>query len=324
MTAAVVLTSASRPPPGSPFVAVQAPQAPQAIFRSAVEVVTVSAAVRNSKAGHPGPQAGRFRGLRLRRAREINDFYFGDSPDQPGHAARHQRQHGGGRQHGPRPEGIAWCCQPARQARTRRRSSPSTRRCRKSWASPPISIPSTASSLEGKPWGITSLFDAIGAAARRVAERTNKHRALLVITDGVDTGSKLTAPQVSGIASSIDVPVYLLAVVNPVDHPEGEFQARPSNTRATGQGALADLSRWTGGDAYSQACPATLRLRCRPVGGAAPSVPHHLRAWGAAWMASRSKSGRGRRTWWCMRGVATWPGPRPVARSFIRGETHHA
>jgi hypothetical protein len=53
-------------------------------------------------------------------------------------------------------------------------------------------------SLEGKPWGMTSLFDAIGAAAKSVAERGNHHRALLVITDGVDTGSRLTAPEVSG------------------------------------------------------------------------------------------------------------------------------
>ena len=109
--------------------------------------------------------------------------------------------------------------------------------------------------LAGKPWGITSLYDAIATAARRVAQRPNRHRALLVITDGVDTGSKLTAPQVSGIASSIDVPVYVLAVVNPLDHPSGEFEARPSNTRLTGQGALVDLSRWTGGEAYFASVP---------------------------------------------------------------------
>src|SRR5688572_14888171 len=45
-------------------------------------------------------------------------------------------------------------------------------------------------SLAGKPWGLTSLYDAIAKAAMSVAERANKHRALLVITDGVDTGSK--------------------------------------------------------------------------------------------------------------------------------------
>jgi hypothetical protein len=47
-----------------------------------------------------------------------------------------------------------------------------------------------------------------------VAVRANRHRALLVITDGVDTASRLTASEVSGIAAAIDVPVYLLAVVS--------------------------------------------------------------------------------------------------------------
>lgn len=107
----------------------------------------------------------------------------------------------------------------------------------------------TSVNLEGKPWGLTSLYDAIGTMARRVAERRNRHRALLVITDGVDTGSRMTPPQVSYVASMIDVPVYLLVVSNPVDNPEHELAV----LAASGQGApntatLADLARWTGGE----------------------------------------------------------------------------
>ena len=118
-------------------------------------------------------------------------------------------------------------------------------------------------SLEGKPWGITSLYDAIDETARLVGERANKHRALLVITDGVDTGSKLTPPQVSGVASSIDVPVYLLTVVNPADHPGGEFQrvatdAKTSQTADAGRPRTLDRRR----HALSRACPATLSRRC--------------------------------------------------------------
>jgi Ca-activated chloride channel family protein len=103
-------------------------------------------------------------------------------------------------------------------------------------------------SLAGQPWGITSLYDAVAAASKSVAARANRHRALLVITDGVDTGSRLTAPEVSGIASSIDVPVYLLAVVNPLDHPGGELAVVASDGAATSTATLADLARWTGGD----------------------------------------------------------------------------
>jgi len=111
-------------------------------------------------------------------------------------------------------------------------------------------------SLEGKPWGLTSLYDAIAKAAMSVAERANTHRALLVITDGVDTGSLLSAPEVSGIASSIDVPVYLLTVVHPLDHPGGEFAVIEADGASTGTATLADLARWTGGDMRVASAPA--------------------------------------------------------------------
>jgi VWFA-related protein len=111
-------------------------------------------------------------------------------------------------------------------------------------------------SLEGKPWGLTSLYDAVAAAAKSVAGRSNRHRALLVITDGVDTGSRLTAPEVSGIASSIDVPVYLLTVVTPLDHPGGEFGVIKVDDASTSTATLAELSWWTGGDMRVASAPA--------------------------------------------------------------------
>ena len=102
--------------------------------------------------------------------------------------------------------------------------------------------------LEGTPWGKTSLFDAIAQTARIVGDRSNRHRAVFVITDGVDTGSQMKAPEVSGIASGIDVPVYLLTVVNPVDHAGSEFGVLQTDAKATDTATLADLARWTGGD----------------------------------------------------------------------------
>ena len=111
-------------------------------------------------------------------------------------------------------------------------------------------------SLEGTPWGTTTLYDSLGDTARSAAERSNRHRALLVITDGVDTGSRLTAPEVSGIASSIDVPVYLLTVVNPVDHPGGEFGVLKAADQVAQTATLADLARWTGGDMFIASIPA--------------------------------------------------------------------
>ena len=110
-------------------------------------------------------------------------------------------------------------------------------------------------SLDGEPWGTTSLYDAIGAAANRVAERANRHRALLVVTDGVDTASRLNAAEVSGIASAIDVPVYVLTVVAPLEHHRGEGAVPAVGGVPSGVGTLADLSRWTGGDMRIASAP---------------------------------------------------------------------
>ena len=103
-------------------------------------------------------------------------------------------------------------------------------------------------SLAGRPWGTTSLYDSIAATAKAVADRENRHRAVLVVTDGVDTGSHMKAAQVSAIASSIDVPVYLLAVVNPVDHPGGRDSVIEAAGEHSDVATLSDLARWTGGD----------------------------------------------------------------------------
>jgi len=114
-------------------------------------------------------------------------------------------------------------------------------------------------SLKGSPWGKTSLYDAIGNAANSVSRRGNYHRALLVITDGVDTGSAMTAAEVSGVASSIDVPVYLLTVVSPLDHPGTEFMVA-SDGRETQTATLQDLARWTGGDMRIASTPAHISI----------------------------------------------------------------
>jgi Ca-activated chloride channel family protein len=98
------------------------------------------------------------------------------------------------------------------------------------------------------PWGMTSLNDAIAATARELAARPNAHRAVIVLTDGVDNNSRLTAAEVSGIASSIDVPVYILAVVSPLDHVGTNTAV--NSARPVPVGDLADLSRWTGGEFF--------------------------------------------------------------------------
>jgi VWFA-related protein len=98
---------------------------------------------------------------------------------------------------------------------------------------------------EFEPFGNTSLYDATAATARRLAERTATRKAIIVLTDGTDTSSELTAGQVSALASSIDVPVYVLATVPAVDQRAID---EPVDRRAHSDVAdLRDLAEWTGG-----------------------------------------------------------------------------
>ena len=91
-------------------------------------------------------------------------------------------------------------------------------------------------------WGATSIYDAIAGAAGIVDEHTHKRRAVLVVTDCADNWSTYSAQEVAWIASTIDVPVYVLAV--------GAAATRSADARAIG-GELGDLARATGGDYYA-------------------------------------------------------------------------
>jgi VWFA-related protein len=95
-----------------------------------------------------------------------------------------------------------------------------------------------------EPFGRTSLYDAAAAAARQVAERSATHKAVIVLTDGSDTSSGMSSREVSALASSIGVPVFVVATVPSVDQRVmQETAARPASDSAD----LRDLAEWTGG-----------------------------------------------------------------------------
>lgn len=99
------------------------------------------------------------------------------------------------------------------------------------------------------PFGATSLHDAIAATAERFDDRGPRRRAVVVFTDGNDTASRLTPSEVSGIASAIDVPVYILAVVPTIDVPSDDTSDDQGVVRSRWVD-LTDLARWTGGDVF--------------------------------------------------------------------------
>src|ERR1700730_13576225 len=75
------------------------------------------------------------------------------------------------------------------------------------------------------PFGATSLHDAIAATAQRVSSREGRRHAVVVFTDGGDNASRLSPPEVSRIASGIDVPIYIFGIVPSMDNPSEEVQA---------------------------------------------------------------------------------------------------
>jgi Ca-activated chloride channel family protein len=115
-----------------------------------------------------------------------------------------------------------------------------------------------------EPFGMTSLHDAIAETARRVAARGRAHRAVIVLTDGIDTASRLTADQVASMASAIDVPVYIVAVVSPLDHP-GLAAALTANRPGPLQGDLANLATWTGGGLFISSKPEDSLVAAREI-----------------------------------------------------------
>jgi Ca-activated chloride channel homolog len=118
------------------------------------------------------------------------------------------------------------------------------------------------------PYGQTSLYDAIASTSRMVADASKsgprglpQRSAVVVITDGVDTRSRMTPSEASVVASGIDVPVYIFAVVASVDDPRETEDAR----RAAAASNLQELARNTGGDLFISSSPAQASIAARQI-----------------------------------------------------------
>ena len=118
------------------------------------------------------------------------------------------------------------------------------------------------------PFGQTSLYDAVAETARIVASegpgsgRVPQRSAVVVLTDGIDTRSRLKSEQVSTIASSIDIPVYIVAVMATIDDPR---QVGNGREREAVTGPLPDLARWTGGEMFTASAPAHASIAARQI-----------------------------------------------------------
>jgi len=112
-------------------------------------------------------------------------------------------------------------------------------------------IPKAMDEIE--PYGSTALHDALEHAARDLASHGEGRRAVVVITDGVDTSSQRTADEAIATSRALDVPIYSLAVLSPLDDPASpRFSGRERPAAATaGSRMLARYAAMSGGASFA-------------------------------------------------------------------------
>jgi Ca-activated chloride channel family protein len=101
-----------------------------------------------------------------------------------------------------------------------------------------------------RPFGSTSLFDAVAETGRRLAADGSTRRAVVALTDGGENSSRLTVAQVARTASEIDVPVYVVVVVPPVERAGWSKSDSRTAAVALSDGRLGELAHWTGGEIF--------------------------------------------------------------------------
>ena len=103
------------------------------------------------------------------------------------------------------------------------------------------------------PFGSTALHDALDKAAQDLASHGEGRRAVVVVTDGVDTSSEKTPEEVIARSRALDVPIYAISVLSPIDDPESPLYAGhgPSAAATAGSALLARYARLSGGTAFA-------------------------------------------------------------------------
>jgi Ca-activated chloride channel homolog len=112
------------------------------------------------------------------------------------------------------------------------------------------------------PFGATSLYDAVARTAERLEARARRS-AVVVFTDGNDNASRMNPSEVAAAASAIDVPVYVFGIVSALDNPTASIAVSPG--RSSFAGGLADLARQTGGQVFIASTPLDRAAAARQI-----------------------------------------------------------
>ena len=101
-----------------------------------------------------------------------------------------------------------------------------------------------------EPFGSTALYDAVVTLSDRVVDEGFGRRAIVVVTDGVDTSSDATVELAVEKAKGVDLPVYVIRVLSPVDDPESDLFLGVHGASFRGEDALRRFTAETGGAMY--------------------------------------------------------------------------
>jgi len=112
------------------------------------------------------------------------------------------------------------------------------------------------------PFGETCMYDAIVNTIRSVEDEAPRARALVLLTDGVDTASVHNVQDAATAAAALDIPVYALGV--------DDFNERPRTVDRTlvddnATVNLAELAKRTGGTATEANSVAQLSIATRGI-----------------------------------------------------------
>ena len=117
------------------------------------------------------------------------------------------------------------------------------------------------------PFGATALHDALDHAAADIASHGEGRRAVVVITDGVDTASQKAADEVVERSRALDVPIYTVSVVSPLDDPRSSLFTGAERPSAAAEGAkvLARYAALSGGAAFTVSDFKALKLAAERI-----------------------------------------------------------
>ena len=102
------------------------------------------------------------------------------------------------------------------------------------------------------PFGSTALHDSLDKAAHDIATWGEGRRAVVVLTDGIDTSSQKTAEEVIARSRALDVPIYVVSVVSPLDDPGSQsfLGEKEAGQEAAAAETLARYATLSGGASF--------------------------------------------------------------------------